>query len=107
MKRISGKFCSTDISHSQELQATGVFYGEKGFVIFPGHTTRNHYRPELSKLVSALMEIVCRITLHLGFASLHPEHRGLQATADHFLLKLVGRIHSLSKCSVTSRDVFL
>jgi len=36
----------------------------------------------------------------MGFASLYPEHRGLQATAEHFLLTLVGRNHSLSQYSV-------
>jgi hypothetical protein len=74
-----------------------MFYGKKGFVIFRGHTTRNHYRPELFKPVSALMEILRRINFDVGFASLYPAHRGLQATADHFLLTVLGRIHSLSK----------
>jgi hypothetical protein len=74
--------------------------GKRGFVIFRGHTTRNHYRPELSKPVSALMEILCRINLHVGFASLYPEHRGPQTTAEHVLLTLVGRTHSLTKYSV-------
>jgi hypothetical protein len=100
MKKMPGVLCSSDISHSQKLQATGVFYGKEGFVIFRGDTTRNHYRPELSKPVSALMEILFRINLHLGFASLYLEHRGPQATADHVLLTLVGRIHSLSTYSV-------
>jgi len=36
----------------------------------------------------------------MGFASLYPEHRGLQATDEHFLLTLVGRILSLSQYSV-------
>lgn len=77
-----------------------MFYGENGFVIFRGQKTRNRYRSELSKPVSALMEILCRINLRLGFALLHPEHRGLQATADHFLLTLVGTVHPPSKYSV-------
>jgi len=70
MKRMPGKLCSSDISHSQKLQATGVLCGKKDFVIFLGHTTRNHYRLELSKPVSALMEILCGINLHVGFALL-------------------------------------
>jgi hypothetical protein len=103
---MSGVICSSDISHSQKLQATGVFYGKAGFVISRGNTTRNHYNPELSKPVSAIMEILFRINLHVGFASLYPEHRGLQATADHVLLTLVERIHSLSTYTVPPEMCF-
>ena len=52
------------------------------------------------------MEILCRISLHVGFVSMYPELRGLQATAEHVMLTLVGRIHYqnilyLQRCILT------